>query len=230
MGTPTTTTIASTTITIDSTTSTTPGFIVLTGDGKNMGLVLGEYHLIDPEQIIYQQSSSEKQDEKYVAKYIYRVEGSGWWVGSKVGEKAGWISNPSLIKTLPRSGWGYGDGTGTFPADDSITVNEGRLISDCPKINITLTGAALQKWPEVAGVYTVQPNRFFSGRHIYKNEENWLLHCSNEGVWFIGDKLGYYGIKSRSAPMIPSSSDEWFYWTGTEAKEADVEVTCIPTN
>jgi len=206
------------------------GFIVLTGDGKNLGENLGEYHLIDPEPILYQQSSSEQQDENYVARYIYRVEGSGWYVGRKVGEKGGWLFNPSLSTTLPRSGWEFYDGKGGWPADDSITVNEGRLISDCPEINITLTGAALEKFPKLAGVYTVQPSRLFNGRHIYKNKENDLLHCDNAGGWSISDKLSYSGIKSKSAPMDPSSADEWIYWTGSEAKEADVEVTCIPTN
>ena len=197
----------------------------MTGDGRYQGSNLGEYDLIDPDKIIYQQSSSEQQDEEYIARYIYRVEGSGWWVGSTVGKKSGWLLNPSLSTTLPRSGWEYtNDGKDWF-ADDSITVNEGRLISDCPEINITLTGAALEKWPKCAGVFKLQHRRIFNGRHIYKNEENELLHCSNNGGWSIGSNLGYSGIRSKGAPIVPSSSDEWTYWPGSERKKADVKVS-----
>ena len=203
-----------------------PDYIVISGDGKNKGHCLGEYHLIDPDKIIYQQSSSEQQDEYYRAKYIWRVEGSGWMIGRKVGEKVGWFFNPSLSTTLPRSGWKWADGKGGWFADDSITVNEGRLISGCTKIIITLIGAALKKWPKGAGVFKIQHRRKLNGRHIYKNKENYLLFCSNDGSWSIGDKLGYYGIKSKSTPNVPSSADEWFYWTGSEVKGAKVEVTC----
>ena len=196
----------------------------MTGDGKHKGHSLGEYQLIDPDMIIYKQSSSEQQDEKYVARYIYRVEGIGWHVGPKVGDKLGWLKNPSLSTTLPRSGWKWADanGTSTWLADDSITVNEGRLISDCTEIIITLTGAS--------GVFKLQPGRMFNGRHIYKNEEDYFLHCNNGVGWGISRKLDYYSITSKSAPMVPSSYDEWEYWTGSEGKEAKVEVTCIPTN
>ena len=146
---------------------------------------------------------------------------------TELGEKWGWLKNPSLSTTLPRSGWQYGDTvTNIFLADDSINVNEGRLISDCTEIKVTLTGAALEKWPKGAGVFKLQHHRFFNGRHIYKNEENWLLHCDNKGAWGIGYKLNYYAIRSKSAPMVPSSSDEWFYFTGSEVKGAKVEIIC----
>ena len=197
----------------------------MTGDGKYQGQVLGEYHLIASEPILYQQSSSEKQDKKYVARYIYRVEGSGWDVGPTIGRKGGWLFNPSLSTTLPRSGWEYANDKGGFSADDSITVNEGRLISKFTEINITLTGAALEKQPKCAGVFKLQHRRIFNGRHIYKNEENELLHCGNGGGWSIGPKLGLFGIRSKSAPKIPSSSDEWTYTTGSERKEAKVKVS-----
>ena len=200
----------------------------MTGDGKNRGFVLGEYHLLASEPILYQQSSSEQQDEEYRARYIYRVEGIGWYVGRKVGEKRGWLKNPSLSTSLPRSGWKWTDGKGGSFADDSTTVNEGRLISDCPEINITLTGAALEKWPKCAGVFKLQHHKFFNGRHIYKNKENYLLHCNNGGGWNIDRKLNHYLISSKSATIVPSSSDEWFYWTGTgsEERETEVEITC----
>lgn len=203
----------------------------MTGDGQNKGYVLGEYHPIASEPILYQQSSSEQQDEMYRARYIYRVDGIGWLVGRKVGEKWGWLKNPSLSTTLPRSGWQYGDTvTNTFLADDSINVNEGRLISDCTEIKVTLTGAALEKWPKGAGVFKLQDHRFFNGRHIFKNEENWLLHCDNEGSWSIGDKLSYFGIKSKSAHMVPSSADEWIYKSGSGSYKTTVELTCTSTN
>jgi len=114
------------------------------------------------------------------------------------------LKNPSLNTTLPHSGWEVADVavTNTFLADDSITVNEGRLISDCTEIIITLTGAVLEDWPECAGVFKLQHRKFFNGRHIYKNKENELLHSGNAGSWSIGDKLGYYGIRSKSALVI----------------------------
>ena len=201
-------------------------FIVISGDDEKEGEALGEYHLLrsDANQIIYQQSTTEQPNWTKL-KFIYFIEDSGWWVGEKVGTEDGWFFNPSLSKTLPLSGWMYDDGT-KYQADNSIQIKEGRLTPSCNEITISLAGDVLQFQGPVAGVYKLQHGRMFNGRHVFKNENDRLLFIANEGAWWIGPKLLWYNLKSKSGAKIPLSSDEWkYYWSGDHNTD-EVTVSC----
>ena len=50
------------------------------------------------------------------------ISGSGYWyVGYDI--NGGWLrSEERGLLTLPRTGWGYADGTGTWPSDDTLRL------------------------------------------------------------------------------------------------------------
>merc|ERR1712227_59065 len=132
----------------------------------------------DDEKKYYIQRSTEQSHEDFKAVYLYPTQDDYWYVGSTPGKKRGWLRNPNPSKTLPTSGWQYADGTGTWPADPTLTVTPGPLPPLARKFTVTATGAAAKKWPESLGVFT-RTDRWWRGRPVYTNTEGRLLHQGN---------------------------------------------------
>ena len=57
--------------------------------------------------------------------FIYSLASTGdWLIGHTVGEDSAWLRNTnSGSDRVPVTGWRYGDGTGTWPADPKLSVS-----------------------------------------------------------------------------------------------------------
>ena len=191
-----------------------------TGEAAQIhGRVLGQYEY-DKNKGYYVQTSTDQDNEKFVAHYLYPDKDDEWWVGPTPGGWTGWLKNyrPSK-KPQNTSGWHYAEG-GTFHDDQTLSVTAGPLT--LPRhFTVTVTGPAAKKWPSYQGVFT-RTERWWHGRPVYNNTEGRLLY--HGGTWDIGVNLGSYEL-AGSPGYSPASGKSWTYYTGSERKPASVTVT-----
>ena len=199
---------------------------------KLHGDLLGQYEF-DPEKNCYVQTNTELHTNteptnfNFNVRYLYQYEDDKWWVGSKPGRRIGWLHNPIPSKTLPISGWRYGDGWGSFHDDPTLTVTPGPLLLP-RQFTVTAPGAPAEVSPPPSclGVFT-RTERWWYGRPIYVNNRGRLLHhdYGNSG-WMIGERLGWRALlMATQSYHSPDGGDSWIYWTGSEWKPVSVTVT-----
>jgi len=192
------------------------------GAAQHQGGVLGQYEY-DEQQQYYRHTSTEQGHEQFLARYLYSDKDDKWWVNDTPGEKRGWLRNPIPSKSLPTSGWQYGDGK-SWHDDPTLTISPGPL-SLARQYTVTATGAAAEEWPSYLGVFT-RTQRWWRGRPVYTNTRGKLLHHGGgDAGWMIGGTLGRRGLTGSRAHHSPEGEDSWRYWTGSEWKPASVTVT-----
>ena len=114
------------------------------------------------------------------------------------------MKNTSKSQTLPLTGWMWGDGK-QLNSDPSVKIKFGPQSSDeqCGDVEIQVRGDAADRWPEGGGVFT-RNNKYYNGKSVFVNNNEWYLHCSGDGTWLVGPKIGQSGIRSTSAGLCPA--------------------------
>ena len=92
------------------------------GAVQHLGGMLGQYEYLEDKEY-YVQTSTERCEEWFRARYLFRDEDDKWWVSDIPGEKIGWLYNPRSSQTLPSSGWRYAD-NGSWHDDLTMTVTK----------------------------------------------------------------------------------------------------------
>ena len=187
------------------------------------GGALGQYEYHE-DRGCYVQTSTEQNEEKFEAHYLYRDKDDEWWVSDTPGARTGILYNTRTSQTPPTSGWKWGDGESWY-FDQTLTVTPGPLPYLPMQFMVTAMGVAAEKFPSFLGVFT-RTERWWNGMPVYVNTEGRLLHHGNGDLgWMIGDKVGYYALRGSKAHHSPVSENRWCYWTGTRLKLASVTVT-----
>ena len=190
------------------------------GAVQHLGGMLGQYEYLEDKEY-YVQTSTERCEEWFRARYLFRDEDDKWWVSDIPGEKIGWLYNPRSSQTLPSSGWRYAD-NGSWHDDLTMTVTPGPLTLP-RQFTVTIMGAAAERHPTYQGVFTKR-ERWLYGRPVYVNKHGRTLH--HGGTWEIGYNLGQHSpVRGSRARDSPVNEKSWTYWTGSERKPALVTVT-----
>ena len=110
--------------------------LVVYGDGKFKGQILGEYVYDKVFKCFRQRSSKFVSAELNTARFLYRVAGS-WYIGPLPGEARGWMINTKNSSSVPLFGWKVWetlDGEGyNWMCAPSIRVAVGRTHNWCDR-------------------------------------------------------------------------------------------------
>ena len=180
------------------------------GVARVLGELLGQYEY-DEDKEYFVQSSTEQNNGKYNARYLYRDEDDDWVVGSTPGGNTFWMWNTnSSSEGLPTGGWLYFDGK-TWQYDPSVTVTPGTLPPLPNQFIVTASGAVveLSNSLKYLGVFN-KTERWWAGRPVYVNTEGVFLYHGIES-WMITDKLGYYALTGSRSYQSPVDERSWTY-------------------
>ena len=193
------------------------------GAAQHQGGLLGQFEYLEDKDY-YLQSSTEQNNEQFIAVYLYPDEDDEWWVGSTPGQKRGWFYNSSPSKTPPNIGWMFDDGWSWYN-DTSITVTPGPLPPLARQFTVTALGAAAEEWPSFLGLFT-RTQRWWLGRPVYVNTQGRLLHHGHQDKgWVIGPSIASIALRGSRAHHNPASEDSWRYWTGSRYEPVSVTVS-----
>ena len=193
------------------------------GAAQHQGGLLGQFEYLEDKDY-YLQSSTEQNNEQFIAVYLYPDEDDEWWVGSTPGQKRGWFYNSSPSKTPPNIGWMFDDGWSWYN-DTSITITPGPLPPLPRQFTVTALGAAAEEWPSFLGLFT-RTQRWWLGRPVYVNTQGRLLHHGHQDKgWVIGPSIASIALRGSRAHHNPASEDSWRYWTGSGYEPASVTVS-----
>ena len=170
--------------------------------------------------------------------YLYRTEDNQWYVNSVLGERRGWLKNPSSSASVPETGWKVSDGSGNWPDDPQLTVRCGPL-TECGDITVSSNGPTAKKSSKDLGVYK-KTDIISSGRHVFKHQarERYLSIATGNSAWTIGDKPGatVAYITSAAAANCPASyrnrnserinKKSWRYFDNLWHEDPSITVTC----
>ena len=107
--------------------------------------------------------------------------GDYWWVSTKVGEEAGWLRakvGEADQMLPPVKGWEFYDyGGGKWDSDPTMECSR-ELSPACSEVIVILTGAALERFPGLAGSYLPVEGKINRGRPVGSFEK----HLNNDLV------------------------------------------------
>ena len=156
--------------------------------------------------------------------YLYLDKYDKWWVNNIPGASRGQLYNPTPSKTLLTCGWRYFDGQ-TFHDDPTLTITSGPLPPLGSQYTVTATGAAVEKYPSLLGVFT-RTERWWNGRPVFVNTHGVLLHHGDgDDGWVIGYKLGYSALRGSWAHHSPTRERSWRFYNRCEWRPAFITVT-----
>ena len=201
------------------------------GAAQRNGGVLGQFEY-DEHQGYYQQTSTEQDQQNFLAVYLYPDKDDKWWVNDTPGEKTGYLHNPRPSKTLPTSGWQYWNNSDkSWTYDPTLTISPGPLPPLARQFTVSWsplepmpTGAAFER-PKYLGVFT-RSERWWLGRPVYTNTQGMFLHHGpGDFGWVIGFELGERVLRGSQNHHSPESEDNWSYsLLGWEWKAASVKL------
>ena len=233
-----------------------PLLLVLASDGiaaEHHGGKLGQYsvsgeHNNSPYYV--QTDTLSHSDSRPV--YLYRADNNQWWVSDVLGERAGWLKNPSDSVSVPETGWKVADGTGTWPDDPQLTARCGPL-TECGDITVTSNGPTAVSQSDCLGVYK-RTDIISSGHFVFKHQDrdrylsiapHPMSHLQQCG-WGIRDKPGatrpYRSyVESAAGANCPASNrnryserfnwKSWLYFEhGEWHEDPTITVTCTNHN
>ena len=185
---------------------------------NHQGKCLGQY-VFDPEHNCYKQLSL------YLPKYLYQHQESGeWYVGPEPGDNAGWMRNKRISDREPGSGWLYA--AGEWLSDPSITIRAGELRSVCHTVRLTGHGTVTRARPDSLGTFS-RTDQWVNGKPVWVNIHGEYLHSGNDSNWDVSNEIGFYGLRSASAPMSPADlGTDWVYVSRGKTYPANVSVSC----
>ena len=106
------------------------------------------------------------------------------------------------------------DDRSRYVGDPSLKI-EFREFTDedfCSKLNFTLRGSVVEKWPECGGEF-MKTSKFYCGKPVYVNTHpRTVASLWDSGGWSIGDKIGRSGVRSDSGGLCPTKPESWKYW------------------
>ena len=104
---------------------------------EKQSVLMGDYKLDNTKTAkmrkLYKKTHGDHYYIFYASKFYYEdnvgvkmfiISGGGYWmVGSDITANSGWLkSEETGLVTPPRTGWGYADGTSTWPSDDTLQL------------------------------------------------------------------------------------------------------------
>ena len=201
-------------------------FINLTSSGgaaHYQGSSLGQY-CYDLDTGCFIQTNTEKGHWEYKARYIYPVDDE-WYINHTLGEKSGYLKNPTKSKSLPLVGWMYcTKPEDPWAADTTLEISPGPLISLCDSLTVSAWGlAALQS--DCLGEFS-RTNRWWLGKPVFRNRQGRLLHQSGKG-WDVGPDLVLSCLQGSMTHHCPAKEENWtHYWDGKNDEPASVTIYC----
>jgi len=172
-----------------------PPTIVLSSNGpasEKAGSYLGQFEF-DKTKNCWIQASSDRNHQNYRPRFIYNVDGGGWYVNDSLGkflsqQKNGWLKNDARTNTLPLAGWKV-----LGREDPTLSITIGAMEPNGDNVTITLSGKPAKMVPKVQGRYKKQ-NMMWQGHHVYKQSNGLYLHVrSSDGCWAVARGLGGFG-------------------------------------
>ena len=186
------------------------------GAALEHGGTLGQYQY-DGAKGYYVQTSTDKDNAKYKARYLYTMDNQ-WHLNDSPGQRKGFLYNPTKGLNFPTSGWQhYKNG---FENDRLLAINFGP-VSLCREYKVSATGAAARKWLSYLGEFTLT-DRWWRGRPTFINSKGRILyHGDGSDGWTIGNKFGKYVLRGFEGAQhdCPASQKNWKYWDGKKDKE-----------
>ena len=67
-----------------------------------------------------------------------------------------------------------------------------------------------------------------TGTIVHINIHNIYHYVPNDDHWVVGPKIGTEMLKSKMAPVSPSDTTDWTYWSQYEYKSVSIWAACIP--
>ena len=202
---------------------TAPEIIILSstsGAAKFHGGSLGQYCLV-PNKGWAVQRNTEKGDEQYLPRFIYRMPEDGWWIGNTPGKNSGWLRNATLSDTPPMTGWMY-IFKNKWYEDPSLVITSltppwsADLMSLCDTITMAAWGPAAREQTACLGDFYRMREMWWNGRPVFRNSFGRLLHQSHNQGWFVGTEFGKTNLSGFTAYHCPADEKNWEYWDGSK--------------
>jgi len=193
-----------------------PPTIVLSSNGpasKEVGHCLGQFEF-DKTKNCWIQASSDRNHRNYLPRFIYKVDGDGWYINDSLWKKDGRLRNDARTNTLPLAGWKVRGEV----EDPTLSITIGAMETNGDNLTITLSGKPAKEVPEVQGRYKKQ-NLMWHGHHVYKQSNGHYLYVHwyyYGGCWAVGSELGgdYPKLKGDPVPSCPSKATFWQFKRG----------------
>jgi len=189
--------------------------IVLSSDepASGAGSYLGQYEF-DKTKNCWIQASSDRNHRNYLPRFIYKVDGDGWYINDSLWKKDGRLRNDARTNTLPLAGWKVRGEV----EDPTLSITIGAMETNGDNLTITLSGKPAKEVPEVQGRYKKQ-NLMWHGHHVYKQSNGHYLYVHwyyYGGCWAVGSELGgdYPKLKGDPVPSCPSKATFWQFKRG----------------
>ena len=147
-----------------------------------------------------------------------------WYVSDILGEKTGYLKNPTKSKSMPLDGWMYADKV-TWNADATLVISPGPLSSLCDSLTVSASGPVAEVQPECLGEFS-RTEMWWLGRPVFRNSQGWHLYQSPYQGWTVGDKLGKRELIGYMARHCPAGEEIWSYWDGSNWRPATVKIEC----
>ena len=183
------------------------------------------------------QSCTEKDNEKYVPRFIFRVGKGGWFGGLVPGKPAGVLVNDARTENLPLSGWkvydDYKDERFKFDPkrwdhDHNLEIVKTSLVTKCDNIMIEAKGEAAAKYPNSLGKFK-KCDKMWNGRPVFINKHGKYLNTAGSRGWSVSDSFGRYSIAGLADPLLvncPGTASKWIYWDRSRPQPANISIFC----